>query len=761
MDSVQPTYRETYREDWVAPLLGLTLVVVGGYRVATAATAWQDVAEKLVDFRTPIADKPRLTAELLSLGPRVADDVAEALRSGDPVPLAPEKDRRGLYALQKQVKEDILPELLNGKLLTPETRGQVQKLVKIYGVNPPKRGAFFDELENAIEPMPKNVEQPYYTVVAELPGGIQIRQYERYATASVPMTSDNDFYVLADYMIGGANSEKKTLGMTTPVEIDYLSAPHSVALATRDISAGSARRAHGEKQTISFSLPKKYTADTAPLPRENIELRDNEPLLAAVLEFPALATDTAVKSALLELQAGVAQSSFAEKTDGPFESRLLQFNPPHTVPWRRLNAVMIPVTAKAIVASEKAAEDRAAAEKAAAVQAAMANAADEKAAQERDAFFVAAERAAEERAGLEQKLTSVEEARVQAQAAIKKTFFLNLKKKGKLRKELKELKEDFDKAQVAFEKGGSFSRFLDNALSKQVDEAQTAAKDKAEPIAVEEPETAKTLGDFQQKVIGAQKVEVQAGHQAEVAKEMAPFLNSKKDEEDTPSQQVDEDEMAAKDDTPTKVVRIYGANPTKPDEVGEPEAAVEDASELDGFKQMLTSVQEAKVQAQAAKDKTSFLNFKKKGALRKQLKELKETEDAISQQVDEAQVVSKDETEQGAVGEPESGEALEDLQEKLIGVLQAEVQAKAAKDKTSFLNFKKKGTLRKQLKELKEEENAFSQQVDAARTALATDKPAVTLDSGMLDTVLKMVDGTTEAAETVPFEAEGEDAVGA
>jgi hypothetical protein len=96
---------------------------------------------------------------------------------------------------------------------------------------------------------------------------------------------------------------------------------------------------------MAFSLPSAYTAETAPTPRGNIQLSDNKPLLAAVLEFPGYATDRQVELTLAELRAGVAESSNFELAEGaPFEYRTLQYNPPYTIPWRRLNAVMIPVT---------------------------------------------------------------------------------------------------------------------------------------------------------------------------------------------------------------------------------------------------------------------------------------------------------------------------------------------------------------------------------------------------------------------------------
>lgn len=219
--------------------------------------------------------------------------------------------------------------------------------------------------------------------------GFEIRRYASYSVCSAPMTggtasdkaapnvdatvtagSGEGFNTLAGYLFGN-NTQERAMDMTTPVNIDVT-------------PAGG--------RTMSFVMPKDIPARNAPTPRDSrigvTDVADGE--LLAVREFPGFATDGEVRRQVdsllgaLEREstrpwrgqfkfddedydknmsgkgkdgegepfgAGEAASAFKSskspwRTEDPSgrSYRLMQFNPPYTLPWLRTNAVAVRVT---------------------------------------------------------------------------------------------------------------------------------------------------------------------------------------------------------------------------------------------------------------------------------------------------------------------------------------------------------------------------------------------------------------------------------
>lgn len=218
------------------------------------------------------------------------------------------------------------------------------------------------ESENVFSRTPSGLFSPEYSV-EDAREGFEVRRYASYAVCSATMAGsngttyqdesalDNDsgittgsgegFNTLAGYLFGN-NTQERAMDMTTPVNID--------------VSPAGGR-------TMSFVLPKDLSAEDAPTPRNpSIRVDDvDDGELLAVREFPGFATDGEVKRQLdallgsLEREATHPWNESAEvaeeqsvspwRADDPsgLSYRLMQYNPPYTLPWLRTNAVAVKV----------------------------------------------------------------------------------------------------------------------------------------------------------------------------------------------------------------------------------------------------------------------------------------------------------------------------------------------------------------------------------------------------------------------------------
>jgi len=188
-----------------------------------------------------------------------------------------------------------------------------------------------EEARNVFRRMPGGLEAPRYEVVRTLGDGnrvVQIRRYEPFTVAKRSMPNGNGtgfasgqgFTKLAGYLFGN-NTQSVAMEMTTPVEISY---------------DGS------DEAAMSFVLPSAY-ADAPPLAMtDDIEVVQVPQRLVAVKGFPGVVTEGEVqrqRAAMSELlqEEGVFQQVNASQYS------VLQYNPPYTLPWRRLNELAVVV----------------------------------------------------------------------------------------------------------------------------------------------------------------------------------------------------------------------------------------------------------------------------------------------------------------------------------------------------------------------------------------------------------------------------------
>ncbi|KAL1496262.1 hypothetical protein AB1Y20_016225 [Prymnesium parvum] len=121
------------------------------------------------------------------------------------------------------------------------------------------------------------LEQPAYTVLRSLPGGVELRQYAPYLIAEAEVAapsmregSARGFRTCAAYLFGknSARGAAVKMAMTAPVR------------AVQTASAAA------ERVKVSFVVPSKYTPRTAPTPLDgDVRVRQLRPHALAVRAF--------------------------------------------------------------------------------------------------------------------------------------------------------------------------------------------------------------------------------------------------------------------------------------------------------------------------------------------------------------------------------------------------------------------------------------------------------------------------------------------
>jgi len=183
------------------------------------------------------------------------------------------------------------------------------------------------------------VEEPAYTVKLQ-EHDFELRAYPALIAAEVSVAGDQDraasagFRLLAGYIFG-ANESRQSVAMTAPVAQTAASA-EKIAM-----TAPVAQTASGDSWTVRFFMPRGYTLDTLPKPKDpRIRLITVPPNLAAVVRFSGLAFAGDVAQKTAELRAFVEAHHW--RTTGP--PTLARYNPPWTPWFMRRNEVMLPVT---------------------------------------------------------------------------------------------------------------------------------------------------------------------------------------------------------------------------------------------------------------------------------------------------------------------------------------------------------------------------------------------------------------------------------
>jgi len=185
-----------------------------------------------------------------------------------------------------------------------------------------------------------SIESPKYTVV-ESDNTFEIRDYEQYIVAEVDVEAsykgalNTGFGILAGYIFGG-NSARASIAMTAPVTEKYSQKSEKIQM-TRPVTASLKQ---GQKYTISFSMPGKYTLDTLPRPNDaNIRLREVPASRVVALRFSGSLNERLATKKIAELMEWLKQKNLNPKST----VASCQYNPPWIPGPFRTNEVIVTI----------------------------------------------------------------------------------------------------------------------------------------------------------------------------------------------------------------------------------------------------------------------------------------------------------------------------------------------------------------------------------------------------------------------------------
>jgi hypothetical protein len=184
-----------------------------------------------------------------------------------------------------------------------------------------------------------NEEPSYHVVLKEVP--IEVRRYPSTTTASVNVDKNFENYRaeafrrLASYIFG-ENSHKKSLSMTAPV-LQTKSDSEKIPM-----TAPVLHETNGAGWTMSFLLPAKLTAATAPQPIDpNITLKDIPSRTIVALRYSG-----SNSLEMMEKQQKKLQSWLVGHIDAYrplYEPYFAQYDAPFILPFLRRNEVQVEV----------------------------------------------------------------------------------------------------------------------------------------------------------------------------------------------------------------------------------------------------------------------------------------------------------------------------------------------------------------------------------------------------------------------------------
>ncbi len=180
-------------------------------------------------------------------------------------------------------------------------------------------------------------EEAEYTVILK-EDSFEVRQYEAQIVAETLVEGDFEgaggeaFSRLFDY-ISGANTSRQEIAMTAPVG---QTAPSEKI----DMTAPVGQRQVDERWAVSFMMPKSFTFETIPEPKDpDVTLRQIPPRNMAAVRYSGFWSAQGYQENKKALEAWIEARGFTI-TGKPVWAR---YNPPITPWFLRRNEVLIPV----------------------------------------------------------------------------------------------------------------------------------------------------------------------------------------------------------------------------------------------------------------------------------------------------------------------------------------------------------------------------------------------------------------------------------
>jgi hypothetical protein len=163
--------------------------------------SWKEELEALLSPKTAAEDRGILARDLFARSAEIAGDVASAVSSGRPDDLLPEKLRKDLGSVQRQVEEDLLPQLPGMFERAPQTL-QAAAAAAVSSRGPAAVASLLADPSRAMQlfaSVSQDVDSLYTPSYKTLSSrdGYEIRQYASYAVASCDMVAaDGDDLVV-------------------------------------------------------------------------------------------------------------------------------------------------------------------------------------------------------------------------------------------------------------------------------------------------------------------------------------------------------------------------------------------------------------------------------------------------------------------------------------------------------------------------------------------------------------------------------------
>lgn len=170
-------------------------------------------------------------------------------------------------------------------------------------------------------------------------GDFEVRKYSSYLVAQIKFKketkdkSSDAFKILAAYIFG-ANTSKNKISMTSPV-LEKKSQKIAMTAPVEQLKESG-------MYTMRFIMPKKYTLETLPTPKDNrVEIISVKSKLVAVTSYTW--TNSPKKKELYQkkLESWLKNNNKYSKVGGAY---FASYNPPWTIPFLKTNEVIIPVS---------------------------------------------------------------------------------------------------------------------------------------------------------------------------------------------------------------------------------------------------------------------------------------------------------------------------------------------------------------------------------------------------------------------------------
>ncbi|MEL6168901.1 MAG: heme-binding protein [Pseudomonadota bacterium] len=181
----------------------------------------------------------------------------------------------------------------------------------------------------------RGYELPPY-VIEERSEDIEIRRYAPHLLAVVTVDGDQNaavskgFRILAAYIFG-KNAGTQKVAMTVPVSQE----PAKISM-----TAPVTQRTNGGAWDVAFMMPATWTRDTLPSPlNADIRFEETKSEILVVRRFPGWATTGRIATESARLRQSAAKAGLATEGD----VRVMYYDDPFTVPWRRRNEVALRV----------------------------------------------------------------------------------------------------------------------------------------------------------------------------------------------------------------------------------------------------------------------------------------------------------------------------------------------------------------------------------------------------------------------------------